>query len=110
MSRDGVLKGTNGMSETNRKPRHDVIRNDYRGRKPHGLTVDDEARNWAHHASVYHSKPDAEPEFKAVAQGCEDFLITILRNCPPGADRTRALNGVREARMWANSSIAMEDE
>lgn len=86
-----------------------VLHADYR-RRPHGLTIDDEARSWAHHASVYHSKPDAELEFRAVAQGCEDFLIVILRNCPPCADRTTALNRVREARMWANSSIALEGE
>ena len=91
---------------------HRVLSEDYRrGAKtcPDGLGITDEALSWAKHASVYHSKPDAEPEFKAIAQACEDNLIEILRNCPPCADRTHALNHVRMARMWGNSAVALEE-
>lgn len=87
-----------------------VIYGDYRGRKPDGLTIDDEALSYAKHVSTFHSKPEAEAEFKVVAQGCEGFLIMILQSCPPCADRTQALNCVRQARMWASSAIALEGE
>ena len=83
---------------------HRVITGDYRG----GL--DDEALAWIEHASVYHAPtPAAIAAHAAVAQGCQDFLATILLNCPPSADRTRALNMARDARMVANSSIALEE-
>jgi len=97
------------MRGAERGDQREVLHTDYRGRKPEGLTIDDRALSWAKHASVYHSKPDAEPEFKAIAQACEENLIEILRNCPPCADRTHALNAVRQARMWANSAIALEE-
>ncbi len=103
------------MKNKNENPQRQVIYEDYRRKPdglgtPDGLGLTDEARYWVKHASAFISKPDAEPEFKAIAQGCEDFLITILKNCPPCADRTTALNRVREARMWANSAIALEEE
>ena len=80
-----------------------VIHHDYR---EGGLTV--EAQEWIEHASNFHSHPERAEVFKALAMACEDNLQAILENCPPCPDRTHALNKVREARMWANSAIALE--
>ena len=39
-------------------------------------------------------------QFKSVVQG-------ILLNCPESGDRDTALRHLRDARMWANASIAL---
>jgi hypothetical protein len=36
------------------------------------------------------------------------LIITILKQCPPSADRTAAIRKVREAMMTANASIVLE--
>lgn len=69
-----------------------------------------EAVAWARHASHYHPPAtDAVREaHRLIAEACEASLVAILERCPPSADRTHALNHVRQARMWANSAIALE--
>ena len=72
-----------------------------------GLT--EEAIRWARHASFYHKPTEAAVvAHNEVNASCELSLRTILENCPPSADRTHAVNHVRQARMWANSAIALE--
>ena len=82
-----------------------VVTTDYRKT---GLTK--EAIAWVEHASIYHAPtPEAVIAHKAVAEGCKEFLATILESCPPCPDRTHALNHVRQARMWSNSAVALEE-
>jgi len=82
----------------------DVLLTDYRKT---GISTD--ALTWGHEASVYHPPTsDAVAAHTRVNKVCEVMLHEILEHCPPSRDRTIALNKVREARMWANSSIATE--
>ena len=41
----------------------------------------------------------------AVRAALEEAVLAILRNVPPGPDRTVAIRKIREARMDANSAI-----
>lgn len=60
---------------------------------------------------VYWHKPTPEKakSYETIAQGCELLMRTILIEAPECADRSTALRAVREARMWANSAIALKD-
>ena len=57
---------------------------------------------------TYH-KPDTERARKheVVNTAAKEFIRTLLQNCPPCADRSSAIRSVREARLWANSAIAL---
>jgi hypothetical protein len=61
--------------------------------------------------AVYWQAPTAEKstKYQAIAQASEVLMSTILDLAPDCADRTTALRAVREARMWANASIALEE-
>ena len=56
----------------------------------------------------YHP-PTAEtlPKFQAINQAAKNFAEVVLQNCPAGADRSIALNCIRNARMFANAAIAL---
>lgn len=59
--------------------------------------------------SYYHAPSDDQiKRMKEVADSCKAFLLMVFRNCPECADRTTALREIRNARMWANSAIALE--
>ncbi|MDV2504699.1 MAG: hypothetical protein RX318_12205 [bacterium] len=44
-------------------------------------------------------------EISAAAEG---FAMTLMEWAPDGLDRDKALECIREARMWANSAIALD--
>ncbi|KKL54390.1 hypothetical protein LCGC14_2265950, partial [marine sediment metagenome] len=44
-------------------------------------------------------------EISAAASG---FAIALMTYAPDGMDRDKALECIREARMWANSAIALD--
>jgi hypothetical protein len=48
------------------------------------------------------------PKFAAVNQAAKNFAEVVLQNCPPGSDRTGAINIIRTARMVANQAIALD--
>lgn len=54
--------------------------------------------------------PEKAKRYEIIAMGCEAFMRIILENAPDCADRSTALRCVREARMWANASVAIEKE
>lgn len=58
---------------------------------------------------AYHP-PTAEtlPKYGAINQAAKNFAEVILQNCPPSADRSDAIRKIREARMTANASIALD--
>lgn len=63
-----------------------------------------------HHAVYWHEPtPDKADKYKLIAESCYQFMEIILRYAPDCADRTAALRSAREARMWANSSIALDN-
>lgn len=64
------------------------------------------------HDAVYWHQPTPEKaeKYLTIADACFMFMLTILKNAPDCADRTAALRCAREARMWANSSVALEND
>ncbi len=66
------------------------------------------AAEYAHQVSTYHA-PDDEQKVahKKVADATAACIAAILEAAPSCADTTHAIRLVREARMWANSAIAL---
>lgn len=63
----------------------------------------------AHEVVRYH-KPteDQVNRHELLAEAAETFIKIILENCPDSADRTAAIRKVREAKMTASASVALE--
>lgn len=56
----------------------------------------------------YHSPNEVTiPKYAAINQAAKNFAEVILQNCPLSADRSDAIRKIREARMTANASIAL---
>ena len=56
----------------------------------------------------YHAPTDFTiPKYAAINQAAKNFAEVILQNCPPSADRSAAIRLIRDARMTANASIAL---
>ena len=47
------------------------------------------------------------PKFAAINQAAKNFAEIVLANCPPSGDRSAAIRLIRDARMTANASIAL---
>jgi hypothetical protein len=58
--------------------------------------------------NAYHCPAGKEQNFAKVREAAVNFMETLVEECPTCADRTRALQCIREARMWANSAIALD--
>ena len=58
--------------------------------------------------NAYHCPAGKDVNFSAVRSAAENFMEILTKYCPPCADRTKALQHVRSARMWANSAIALD--
>jgi|SRR5580658_4802304 hypothetical protein len=56
----------------------------------------------------YHP-PNAEtlPKYAAINQAAKNFAEIVLQNCPRSADRSAAIRLIRDARMTANASVAL---
>lgn len=50
---------------------------------------------------------DTLPKYAAINQAAKNFAEIVLQNCPPSADRSAAIRLIRDARMTANASIAL---
>ena len=59
---------------------------------------------------IYWHKPthDQINWMESIAYSAEKLMEKILGYCPDCADRNEALRCVRNARMWANASIAID--
>lgn len=56
----------------------------------------------------YHSPNEGTiPKYAAINQAAKNFAEVILQTCPRSADRSDAIRKIREARMTANASIAL---
>lgn len=63
-------------------------------------------RRLEHHPlRIEEDQPQRVAQIRAAAV---DFSLLILRSCPKGPDRDRAVGLVEEAAMWANNAIALE--
>lgn len=57
----------------------------------------------------YHAPRGGQPErYKAVNDAARELARVIVESCPGCADTSTAIRAAREARMWANSAIALE--
>jgi hypothetical protein len=56
----------------------------------------------------YHA-PNGEtlPKYAAINQAAKNFAEVVLQNCPSSADRSAAIRLIRDARMTANASVAL---
>jgi hypothetical protein len=52
--------------------------------------------------------PQDLPKFQAVNQAAKNFAEVLRANCPRCEDFVNAMERIREARMWANSAIALQ--
>ena len=56
----------------------------------------------------YHAPTELTiPKYAAINQAAKNFAEVVLANCPSGADRSDAIRLIRDARMTANASIAL---
>ncbi len=56
----------------------------------------------------YHApNADTLPKYAAINQAAKNFAEIVLANCPSGADRSAAIRLIRDARMTANASVAL---
>ena len=56
----------------------------------------------------YHPPTDETlPKFAAINQAAKNFAEVVLQNCANGRDRARAIEMIRDARMVANASVAL---
>jgi hypothetical protein len=56
----------------------------------------------------YHAPNETTvPKYAAINQAAKNFAEVILANCPRGADRSAAIRLIRDARMTANASVAL---
>jgi hypothetical protein len=61
------------------------------------------------HAYGYHPPTEAQVALYArVNMAAKQFERAVLETCPPSADRTFACRQIRDARMTANRSIALD--
>jgi hypothetical protein len=47
------------------------------------------------------------PKYAAINQAAKNFAEIVLSNCPRSADRSAAIRLIRDARMTANASVAL---
>ena len=58
---------------------------------------------------TYHAPTGDQPErYTRINDAAKYFAKVVAENCPPCADRTTAIRLIRNARMTANSAIALE--
>jgi hypothetical protein len=56
----------------------------------------------------YHAPNESTlPKYSAINQAAKNFAEIVLQNCPPSADRSAAIRLIRDARMTANASVAL---
>lgn len=71
----------------------------------HSSEPQEKLEDWAR----YHRPKDGQADrFQEVAEASLAFMSVINRCCPGSPDKTVAFRYARAARMWANSSIALE--
>lgn len=61
------------------------------------------------HLFRYHAPTEATlPKYAAINAAAQEFARVVLTECPDGADQSAALRLIREARMTANASVALD--
>jgi hypothetical protein len=57
--------------------------------------------------SYHPPTPLTLPKFAAINQAAKNFAEVVLQICPSSADRSAAIRLIRDARMTANASVAL---
>ncbi len=58
----------------------------------------------------YHKPTGDQPQrYENINDAAKHFAKVVLANCPECADRTHSIRVIRDARMWANCSIACNE-
>lgn len=58
---------------------------------------------------TYHSPNEEQQEhYEEINQAAKDFAAVILEHAPDSRERSVALTHLQDARMWANSAVALE--
>lgn len=74
-----------------------------------GFADDAEVRLAAREIGSYHApSEDQIDRLGTLTAALEDFLLQVVRVCPPGPERSTAISRAREAKFWAASAIALE--
>ena len=74
-----------------------------------GFDDDADVRLAAREIASYHApSEDQIDRLGALTAALEDFLVLIVRLCPPGPERSTAISRAREAKFWAAAAIALE--
>jgi len=61
-------------------------------------------------AFEYHKpKGDQADRYQHINDKAKELANAILANCPESAERTLAIRDVQTAKMWANTSIAVNE-
>ena len=74
------------------------------------MALNQNQQAWLEEVFKYHEPKKGDPDaYFAIRERAKLFAGVILELCPDSPDRSTALRQVREAVMWANSSIALRD-
>lgn len=74
-----------------------------------GTALMEEVERAAREVSGYHeSSPEQLLAYNVLTDGLTDFLIEIVRVCPPGPERSTAIQHARAAKYWAAAAVALE--
>jgi hypothetical protein len=70
--------------------------------------MDSATREWLDEVFRYHAPREGQPErYEAIRAAGKVMAAAVLQNCPQCADRTAALQKIREAVFMANASVAL---
>lgn len=59
-------------------------------------------------ASYHPPTGDQAERHRQLSHVTADFLLQIVRLCPPGPERSTAISRAREAKFWASAAVALE--
>lgn len=58
----------------------------------------------------YHAPKEDQPKrYELLRESAKELARTIVVNCPESEEQTLAINYLRQAVMWANASIALNE-
>lgn len=66
---------------------------------------------WCENVFSYHKPKEGQPEkYEIIRDKAKEFGTIIAMQCPDSDEKGQALKALREAVMWANASIACNED
>ena len=66
---------------------------------------------WCENAFSYHKPKEGQPEkYEAIRNKAKELGLIISMDCPDSDEKGQALKALREVVMWANASIACNED